>query len=85
VIHELKTWPDPFGAVRRGEKMHEIRKDDRPFDVDDVLHLREWDPKTKSYTGREVKAIVTYITRGGEWGVPEGLCVMSIDVTWGTP
>lgn len=91
--HVLKTWPAPFAAVLDGTKRHEIRKADRPFAVGDVLELREWDPEimgrglrggshfegtTRGYTGRSLTVRVTYITRGGEWGVPDGLCVMSI-------
>jgi hypothetical protein len=83
VIHELKTWPDPFAAVLDGTKTHEIRVADRPYAVGDVLHLREWDPATAwmttaGYTGREVRVEVTYLTTGGSWGMPEDRCVMSI-------
>ena len=30
------------------------------------------------YTGREFNVTVTYKTEGGHWGIPEGLCVMSL-------
>lgn len=83
--HELKTWPAPFEAVMRLEKLHEIRKTDRPFMVGDVLRLREWDPIAGSYTGREVRADVTHLTPPGDWGLPPGLCVMSIRQTSVTP
>lgn len=86
--HQLKTWPEPFEAVKRGDKRYEIRVDDRGFSVGDVLHLREWDPAPgvsqlvpTGYTGREVTARVTYMTPGGAWGLPPRVCVMSIEVT----
>lgn len=44
VEHELKTWPDLFEAVRRGEKTFDVRKNDRGFQKGDVLILRKWDP-----------------------------------------
>ncbi len=76
--HELKTWPLPFNQLWLGNKTHEIRKADRDFALWDVLHLREWNPKDEMYTGRWIRAEVTYITRGGEWDIPVGLTVMSV-------
>jgi hypothetical protein len=88
--HELKTWPEPFQAVLDGRKRYEIRKDDRGFAVGDVLHLREFRVDIAKhgigghgigdggeYTGRSVRVRVTYVTHG-RWGLPAGLCVMSI-------
>jgi hypothetical protein len=83
--HELKTWPEPFAAIVRGEKRHEIRRADRDFAVGNVLHLREWIPSPPThdglarYTGRELRVRVTYLTRGGEWGLPSDVCVMSVE------
>ena len=76
--HELKTWPEFFQAILDGRKKHEIRQADRPFAVGDTLHLREWDPETHIYSGRDLKVTVTYITPGGQWGVAPDMCVMSI-------
>ena len=33
---------------------------------------------SQHYTGRELWVDVTYFTPGGEWGIPDGMCVMSI-------
>ena len=76
--HVLKTWPGPFGALASRAKSYEIRRQDRPFKVGDTLRLQEWDPFQKEYTGRELLARVTYMTEGGEWGLPLDLCVMSL-------
>ena len=35
--HELKILPEYFVAVRDGIKKFEVRKDDRPFEVGDIL------------------------------------------------
>lgn len=59
---ELKIWPEHFRPVAEGSKTFEIRKDDRPYRVGAQLHLREWDPVTKTYTGAFVVAEVTYLT-----------------------
>jgi hypothetical protein len=78
MLHELKCWPEPFQAILDGRKNYEIRKFDRPFMVGDDLFLREWDPKEMRYTGRVNQVRVTYITKPGEWGLPDNLGVMSI-------
>ncbi len=79
-VHELKTWPGPFQAVWEKRKPYEVRKADRDFMVGDHLLLMEWLPDEKRFTGREVFARVTYMTAGGEWGLPAGLCVLGIRV-----
>lgn len=81
MIHELKTWRDAFKVIKRGDKKHDIRKNDRPFAVGDMLYLREWDNAiTQDYTGESVHVLVTYISEGGTWGLPRDMCVMSIQV-----
>jgi hypothetical protein len=59
--HELKTWPEYFGALVDGSKTFEYRRNDRGFRVGDVLHLREWDSITGHYTGRDMRRRVTYV------------------------
>lgn len=75
--HELKTAPFEFQATWDGRKLFEWRKNDRCFEVGDTLFLREWSPE-KGYTRRVIRAKVNYILWDGEFGVPEGYCVMSI-------
>lgn len=80
VAHLLKTWPDPFQAMRRDQKRFELRRDDRPmgFGIDDELRLAQWDPETQRYRGDIIVARVTYITRNEEWGLQPGHVVMAL-------
>lgn len=64
-IHELKTWPIYFNATLCGDKAFDIRKDDRGFNIDDVLFLREFDQRTGEYTGRKTFREITSIVYGG--------------------
>lgn len=79
LMFTLKTWNDPFAAILDGTKRFEFRKDDRDFRVGDLLDLREWNPSTEEYSGRHIRAKITYMIREGEFGCPPGYCVMSID------
>ncbi|MHB8107641.1 MAG: ASCH/PUA domain-containing protein, partial [Candidatus Cryosericum sp.] len=83
--HQLKTWPSFFEAILSGEKTFEVRQNDRDFAVGDALVLQEWDPAVSSewgskaaYTGRTNTATVTYVLRGGEFGIERGHCVLGI-------
>ena len=76
-VHKLKVHLAPFQAMADGLKPFEWRRDDRAFREGDLLDLGEWDPKTEKYTGRSMKAQITYILRG-RFNVPKGYCVMGI-------
>lgn len=80
MIHDLKTWPREFEAVLAGLKKHEVRRDDRDFQIGDELRLREWRPENRAYTEREVLVRVTWKTVGGSWNVEPGFCVLSIEI-----
>lgn len=75
--HELKIWPRFYEEVAAGRKTYELRKDDRDFQCDDVLVLKEYDPDTKQYSGKHVERRVTSIMRSFH-GLENGYCLMSI-------
>lgn len=58
-VHELKCWPPYFELLLSGDKPFELRRADRDFHVGDTLFLREWNPQTKEYTGRECHRVIT--------------------------
>jgi hypothetical protein len=77
--HYLKCWPEPFRALVDGRKKYEIRVNDRDYAVGDTLALSEWSPSHKVYSGHQLTLRVTYMTDGGEWGLADNLCVMSVE------
>lgn len=64
---EKKTWPELFQDVYDGKKKFDLRLADFDIEEGDVLVLREWDPKDKEYTGREVSKTVTYVLKTKDW------------------
>lgn len=73
--HQLKTWPDYFGPVMRGEKPFEIRKNDLDYKLGDYLELFEYDPEAQTFSGKTGLFQVTYIT---DYAQQPGWVVMGI-------
>lgn len=60
---EKKTWPEYFEEILKGNKTFEVRLADWKCNVGDTLVLKEWDPKTKKYTGRKIEKLISYISK----------------------
>ncbi|MBU4369816.1 DUF3850 domain-containing protein [Patescibacteria group bacterium] len=58
-----KIWPKYFELVKSGKKKFEVRLADFRIKEGDVLILKEWDPKTKRYTGREIEKEIEYVLK----------------------
>lgn len=80
VAMELKSWPETFTRILDGTKRYEVRKADRDFQVGQMVRLREWDPQTQLYTGREATIRITHLTPAGKFDLPSLLCVFGFDV-----
>ncbi|HNW71456.1 MAG TPA: DUF3850 domain-containing protein [Candidatus Paceibacterota bacterium] len=65
---EKKTWPDLFQKILDGEKTFDLRLNDFDIEEGDILILKEWDPKTKNYTGRELEKKVGFV---GKWKIDD--------------
>jgi len=61
-VHSLKSWPRFFEAIVRGERVHELRRNDRGFAVGDLCELREYDPANNRFSGHVITVEVTSIT-----------------------
>jgi Domain of unknown function (DUF3850) len=64
VTHTVKSWPEFFEPVAKGEKTFELRKNDRGYKVGDRLFLREYDDLAGTYTGRHVTRLIVYVMDG---------------------
>jgi hypothetical protein len=76
-IHDLKTWPPLFFEAAQGRMNFQIRRDDRGFAVGDHLRLREWDPETEEYSGRECERRVVSIFHSNQLLAGENRAVIA--------
>ena len=65
---EKKIWPEYFKKIIEGKKTFELRLNDFEINEGDRLILKEWDPESKNYTGRELEKTVGYV---GKWKINE--------------
>lgn len=75
VVHRLKIKPEYFIDVTDGRKTFELCKNDRDFKVGDTLILQEYD---EDYTGRSTKVKVTYLLKGGIYGLAKDYVILGI-------
>lgn len=78
MFHELKTVNPHFNNLELGIKTFEIRKNDRNYQVNDTLILKEYDLEKNEYTGKKLKFKVTHIINNFSEGLKENYCIMSI-------
>jgi hypothetical protein len=82
--HDLKSWTQFFVPILSGERVHELRRNDRNFQVGDFLNLHEWDSVRSVPTGRIASAQITSITSDdfpcavSDIGLVPGFCILSI-------
>ncbi|EAA0362612.1 DUF3850 domain-containing protein [Listeria monocytogenes] len=70
--HELKILSEYFWDIAEGRKTFEIRKNDRDFQVGDILILREWN---NEFSGFQIAVEVVYMT---DYEQKDGFVVLGI-------
>jgi len=78
--HELKCRPEYFARIETGQKTFEIRKNDRDFQVGDILILKEFDPAVgwpDHGAYESIRAEVVYMTAFAQ---QDGYVVLGIKV-----
>lgn len=73
--HKLKLAKMFFEDVRSGRKSFELRKNDRDYQIGDILELREMD--NGEPTGRVIEKEITYILEGFA-GLKEDYCIIAL-------
>jgi len=71
MVHELKISPFYFNDVKSNIKTFEVRKNDRPFKLEDEILFKEFVPRDyydpgeeEFYTGNICHRKITYILKG---------------------
>lgn len=78
-VHYLKIKPEYYKDVECGLKKFELRKNDRDFQVGDVLMLIKLDDKGNE-TDQVTRVKVTYILKDcPQYGLKEGYAILGID------
>ena len=79
--HEVKILPKYFERILMKEKKFELRKNDRNFQVGDIVILREFDNVNNKYTGRTLNTEITYILKDcSEYGLMDGYCIFGFAI-----
>lgn len=65
-LHAVKCWPKFFQIIAAGHKKYEVRRNDRNYQLGDLLQLNEWHPPSSDqlaggYTGASVLSIISSI------------------------
>ncbi|OMF50852.1 ASCH/PUA domain-containing protein [Paenibacillus peoriae] len=76
MTHDLKILPKYFDAVCDGRKPFEVRKNDRNYQVGDLLDLKEWTPDI-GYTGGSLIRRVSYFLDDPDY-VKEGFVILGL-------
>lgn len=58
-----KVWPEYFEKILSKKKNFELRLADFNCNEEDVLVLKEWNPKNKKFTGRIIEKKVKYVLK----------------------
>lgn len=77
--HYLKTVNPYFGKVWDGVKLFEHRKNDRDFQVNDIVYLQEFYPENQFFSGAEIKVKIKFVLKDFQ-GLDKDYCVFSFEV-----
>ena len=79
-LHTIKVDHKFFDALTYGNKTAEFRKNDRDYEVGDILYQEEvmGEGDAMEKTGGWILQEVTHIVHGPAYGIPDEYCMMSV-------
>ena len=77
-IHRVKCFNRWFNEVTSGLKMFEVRRNDRDYQVGDLIELNE--TKDSEYTGRAALYEISYVLMSSEFpdGIKDGFVIIGL-------
>jgi ParB family chromosome partitioning protein len=75
--HDLKCETEYYQAVEEGLKNFELRKNDRDYQVHDIINLHEIVRGVKTGRILHPKEII-YILNGGTYGLDKEYCILGL-------
>lgn len=76
--HELKIHEQFFEETRDGSMPFTVRRNDRNFQVGDLIVFREWYAVRQQFTGRAFTKKITFALDGGRYGIEEKFVVLGL-------
>jgi hypothetical protein len=89
--HNVKIWQRPYEAIERGDKTFDVRRNDRNYQVGDILILEEFRHAVGEYTGRKIVRLITYVMQSTDTltdnpvaeAIAPGYCVLGLKIRTG--
>jgi hypothetical protein len=76
--HNVKSWSENFLPFTTGMKTFDLRKDDRGYEVGDLIVFEEFRPGVGEYTGKSETREITYIMRNID-GLEPDYCILGLE------
>lgn len=67
--HDVKSWPEPFAAIRAGRPF-DLRVNDRHYKVGDQITFNEFDDRLGKRTGEKEVRTITHMVEGTAGAMP---------------
>ena len=77
-LHELKIKEEYFYAILRGDKTFELRKNDRDYQVGDLIHFTKTDGYEYFDHSKDVYRIIYILKDVPEYGLDKDYCILGI-------
>lgn len=77
-LHVLKIKEEYFNAILRGDKTFELRKNDRDYQVGDLVHFIKTDGYEYFDHSKDVYRIIYILKDVPEYGLDKVYCILGI-------